>query len=962
MARRRSAALILALLVASLPVLAVGADAGYVPGTGSSDPGGGLLLSAGSADSLVSYRDYLDFLAENTAIPPAEADLPIPFDRLEQGGGVFETLPDAVRIDEDGSLTVEVTAPRTALYELRLTYMPEPGRSAACELSVLVGDAVPYRQAATILADRIWKPRSGTIEQDSNGNDIRPTEVEDARYSTLRAMDSTGYTTTPLLFRLEGGVNRITIHDNRESIRIREIALCAPEALPSYEEYIAEHADASMASESCARIQAEHPAWTNDPVLVPTSDRTSPLTEPYKGSKISLNTIGQDGWSLTGQTIAWSFDAPQDGLYEIRFKAKQNYTRGTYSSRTLLVDGRIPFAEAQSVRFTYSSRWQRVTLGDGTDPYFVYLGAGRHELALRVTLGDLGDVLGRVDACAAEVGSIYRKFLMIMGANPDTMRDYKLDRQLPDVFVEMADLADRLDAVAADMGAITGTRGTELLSLTRMAMTLRDFVEKPYEIPAKFAIFTGDMSSLNAWKNDAAYRPLELDSIDVAAPDAPEERVRPSIWETIAHGATLFFSSFFENYDDLGRTSDTAKTLTVWSTTGRDQAQVLNQLVKSGFRPDRDVNVQIQLVRIDAILPSTVAGNGPDVILYAPQQMPVNFAIRGAALDLSRFPGFDDVAAQFRESALTPARFNGGVYGLPETETFPMLFYRADILREIGVSVPRTWPEVLQAIPDLQKSNMSLLLETGISNTVDNTLGLSAYAMLLYQNGGRFYEGDGIRTLLDQETAIETFRTWCRLYTNYGLPTTFNAAYRFRTGESPLVISDMSLYNTLMISAPEIKGLWGMTTVPGTPRNGTVDRSVKTATTYTMATRTCDDPDDAWTFIRWWLGEDTQLAYARDLESLMGTAARYMTANVDAFSRLPWATKDLDSILEQSRWTVGVPEVAGGYFLPRHINNAFRSVVIDKADPREALISYAKVIDEELREKRLEFGLPVDGG
>lgn len=960
MKRHHSAAFTLALLVAWLPSLATGA--GGIVLSGQAGETGIRAPAEESPASPATYRDYGLYLAEYAALPRARQDLPVPLARLLQADGTYTPLSDAVRLDEGDSLTVEVVVPETALYELELTAMPEPGRSAACGLAVLVGDAIPYRQASTILADRIWKDRSDSIETDSNGNDIRPAQAEVAQYGTFRVMDSTGRTTTPLLFRLEAGVNRITIRDERESIRIRNLTLCAPGVVPTYAEYLGLHAEASPASESVPRIQAERTAWKNDPILVPTADRTSPLTEPYKGSRISLNTIGQDGWSLSGQTLAWRFDAPSDGLYEIRFKVRQNYIRGTFSSRTLLVDGRIPFREAETIRFTFGSRWQLVTLGDGRNPYLVYLDAGPHELALRVTLGDLGNILGRVDACSEEIGGIYRKFLMIMGSNPDTMRDYKLDRQLPDVFVQMAGLADRLDAIASDMGAIAGTRGTELLSLTRMAMTLRTFVDKPYEIPAKFAIFTGAMSALNAWKNDAAYRPLELDYLDVAAPGSPTGRIHPTLWQSIGHGVTMFFASFFENYDDLGRTGDASRTLTVWSTTGRDQAQVLHQLVKSGFSRGHDINVEIQLVRIDAILPSTVAGNGPDVILYAPQQMPVNFAIRGAALDLARFDGFDGVAARFRESALTPARFQDGIFGLPETETFPMLFHRSDILDEIGVPIPETWPEVLQVIPDLQKNNMSLLLETGIATNVDNTLGLGTYAMLLFQNGGRFYEGDGIRTRLGDEIAIETFRTWCRFYTNYGLPTNFNAAYRFRTGESPLVISDMSLYNTLMLSAPEIKGLWGLTPVPGTFRDGIVDRSVRSTTTYTMATRTCDVPEDAWAFIRWWLGQDTQLAYARDLESLMGTAARYMTANLEAFTGLPWSRRDLDAILEQSRWTVGVPEVAGGYFLPRHINNAFRSVVIDRADPREALISYARVIDEELREKRLEFGLPIGGG
>ncbi len=114
-----------------------------------------------------------------------------------------------------------------------------------------------------------------------------------------------------------------------------------------------------------------------------------------------------------------------------------------------------------------------------------------------------------------------------------------------------------------------------------------------------------------------------------------------------------------------------------------------------------------------------------------------------------------------------------------------MLFYRKDILDELGIEIPETWDDVLRIIPELQKNNMSLLMETGIANTSDvlysggndiNTA-LDMYAMLLYQRGGQIYEGDGIRTNLDDELAIETFKDWCKLYTSYGLPTNFNATY-----------------------------------------------------------------------------------------------------------------------------------------------------------------------------------------
>jgi ABC-type glycerol-3-phosphate transport system substrate-binding protein len=961
------------LILAAFVILAIrltaGNDAGAtVPDTGNT---AGRISAAEQEDpqaDISTAKDYAQYLEENDDVPMGTADVSVPFAQLKASDGAYQVEDDDIRIGEDGYIDIPVDIPQPGLYEIELTYMPAPGRSAPVEIVAQVDHEIPYRQAETILLERIWQDKTTESEVDPNGNDICPSQVEEAVWSTKRLEDSTGFFVQPLLFYCEQGENTVTITVNRETVLLRELSVCAPRSVPAYSAYIAGFSDKPPATANAAHIQAEQPAWKSDPTLVRSFDRTSPLTEPYKGSKISLNIIGGNTWCKTGETIAWTFDAPQDALYEIRFKVKQNFIRGTYSGRTLRIDGEIPFTEAENIKFIYDSRWQIVTLGDGDAPYYVYLTKGEHELSMEVTLGDLGETLNKVDTCARDINGIYRKFLMIMGYTPDIMRDYKLERQLPEVFTLMSDVADRLDEVVDEMTALTGTKGTELLSLSEMSRTLRDFVKKPYEIPEKFGVFTSDMSALNAWKNDASIRPLEMDYIDIAAPGSPLPRVNPTFFQSVSYGVDMFIASFVEDYNSLGSTSDSNRSITVWSTTGRDQAQVLNQLIKTSFAGQSDVNVEIQLVPGDIILPSTVAGNGPDVILYAGQQLPVNYAIRGAAVDLSQFNGFDEVASNFRESAITPARFNGGVYGLPETETFPMLFYRRDVLDELGIELPDTWDDVLKIIPVLQKNNMSFLMDTGIANTsdpnyaggTDANTALDIYATLLYQRGGQIYEGDGIRTQLDGELAIETFKDWCKLYTNYGLPTNFNAAYRFRTGESPLIVANMALYNTLMLSAPEIKGMWGMTSVPGTvDADGNINRSVRTKTSYTVITKTSKDKEAAWEFIKWWLSADAQEQYARDLESLMGTAARYMTANTVAFSRLPWATKDLDAILAQGDWTIGVPEVAGGYFLPRHINNAFRSVVIDKAEPRETLIDYAHTINEELTDKRREFGLPV---
>jgi hypothetical protein len=48
------------------------------------------------------------------------------------------------------------------------------------------------------------------------------------------------------------------------------------------------------------------------------------------------------------------------------------------------------------------------------------------------------------------------------------------------------------------------------------------------------------------------------------------------------------------------------------------------------------------------------------------------------------------------------------------------------------------------------------------------------------------------------------------------------------------------------------------------------------------------------------------------MESVMGAAARYATANIAAFERLAWKADQLAVLREMRSWTVGTPEVPGG--------------------------------------------------
>ncbi|MBQ4434726.1 MAG: extracellular solute-binding protein, partial [Clostridia bacterium] len=270
-----------------------------------------------------------------------------------------------------------------------------------------------------------------------------------------------------------------------------------------------------------------------------------------------------------------------------------------------------------------------------------------------------------------------------------------------------------------------------------------------------------------------------------------------------------------------------------------------------------------------------------------------------------------------------------------------------------------TWDDLIALLPTIQGNNMSV----GVSYPDITNPDMSVLKSLIYQHGGDIYDDDAKHTLIDTESGVAAFKQYTSLYNDYGLLTIYDFVSRFRTGEMPLGVASYATYNTLMVSAPEIRGLWDFTLFPGTLQpDGTIDRTVHTDGLCCMMVATDNEQTkkNAWEFMKWWVSADAQVRFGREMESVLGTSARYQTANRDALRQLAWSSSQLKVLEEQMSHTRGFPEIAGGYSTTRHITNAIRRVINTKEDPRETLLNYARTINEEIKIKRREFNLPVD--
>ena len=288
------------------------------------------------------------------------------------------------------------------------------------------------------------------------------------------------------------------------------------------------------------------------------------------------------------------------------------------------------------------------------------------------------------------------------------------------------------------------------------------------------------------------------------------------------------------------------------------------------------------------------------------------------------------------------------------------MFYRADVLDELELTLPETWDDLYQKVlPRLYENNMSFSFPVDTSVSSNSPGALRGFTMLLLQMGGEYYAQNGARSGLDTPTAYQAFKFWTDMYTNYGIDAESNFFTRLRTGTMPLGTGGFSAYMQLLTSAPELYGRWGIAPVPGTVQaDGSVSHAVgSTAATANIILSQSEKKEAAWEFLKWWMSEETQTRYGRELEAILGTGARWNTANVAAFYSLPWDARHAQIIRAQLEVAQEQLIVPGGYFTSRHLINAWNRVCVNNENARDALEEAVKDINTELVNKRREFGL-----
>lgn len=957
-------------------------------------------------DAAQSAYYYLDDAKQRVYVADADVAAQV---------GTFEGKDGAVLSPANGTLSWQVVIPATGRYAIEVEYYPLGSNTSAVERMFYINGKIPFAQARYLMLSKVWRydyplDENGEIKfkEDINGNQLKPVAVVAPEWRTYSFSDPDGFYqgAFEFVFNNEGKTDvthTISLEATRESMYISSIRLYPCEDIPTYEETLAQYKNnkwTAASKDASIKLEAETPYRVSDTSVFAANDRTSAVNSPISANAQLLNVLGSTSYDTIGQWASYRFTVTETGLYTISVRCKQDKLAGMYTSRAIRLAGghygeepAVPFAEAYNTRFDYNKEWQIATLGDGTNTFQFYFEAGQeYEIYFDVSLGTLSTIIESVEDSLDVINDCYLEILKLTGAEPDEYRDYSFYRVMPVTVNNLLLQNKQLEAISQGLTELCGSKGAHVATLDKVAFLLYTMGYYEDKIAGNLDDLKSYIGTLGTWLNTSKQQSLMMDYIVIngtgdtnytatvdAQYDKKEYKENASFFEAAWFEIVSFFNSFFIDYNHMGVTEEssanTNTSVEVWLATGRDQATIWRNLVDSEFTSQevgKGIAVDLKLVAGGTLLPSVLAKQGPDVYMGIGSGDVINYAIRNAVIPITDFAERDpDVLDDFNEATLIPLTMYNEIYGAPETVGFSMMFYRKDVLANLGLDVPKTWDELLTCVPVFQSANMQI----GLSRN---------YNMFLYQAGGdrwdyggTNYEGTKFADLMQDKdfatyfdfmeigygtnTALDAFKYMCRFYTDYSFPVTFDAANRFRTGEMPIVISDaVGMYNQLTVFATEIRGLWMFTNVPGTVRSdGTFsDLSIAGVTAIVMLNGV-KDQEASWRFMKWQISPDVQSSYGNSMVSLIGPSAKYATANMEALSKMSWTAEERDNLLDQFNKLATIPNYPGAYIIDRYLEFAFLNTYNDGMEPVEQLQGYLKTINKEINRKRQEFDLPT---
>ncbi|MGR0318674.1 ABC transporter substrate-binding protein [Agromyces sp. ZXT2-3] len=214
--------------------------------------------------------------------------------------------------------------------------------------------------------------------------------------------------------------------------------------------------------------------------------------------------------------------------------------------------------------------------------------------------------------------------------------------------------------------------------------------------------------------------------------------------------------------DDAGATADEIaaalqeeSSITVWG-----WAPQLEPIVEAFEEKYPKVDVKLENVgtgndHYTKLQNAIKAGTGaPDVAQVEYYALP-QFALSGAFVDLTDF-GAAELEDQYTASTWGSVSLNDGIYALPQDSGPMAMFYRADVFEDLGLDVPTTWDEYIEAGEAIHAANPDAYITNDVGDAGFTT-------SMIWQAGGQPYSVEGESDVI-VDFGDEGSRTWANTW------------------------------------------------------------------------------------------------------------------------------------------------------------------------------------------------------
>ncbi|GGQ84883.1 extracellular solute-binding protein [Streptomyces pilosus] len=267
--------------------------------------------------------------------------------------------------------------------------------------------------------------------------------------------------------------------------------------------------------------------------------------------------------------------------------------------------------------------------------------------------------------------------------------------------------------------------------------------------------------------------------------------------------------------DDDGEARSGPVSLTYWTwTPGMDK--VVDLWNKGpGKKEQITVTVKKQAsgdTLVTKILTAHKAGKAPDLVQAEYQALPT-LVSNDALADIGDAVG--DAKSRFAEGVWQQTTLGtDAVYAVPQDIGPMMFYYREDLFKEYGLTVPATWDEFAETARKLKKAAPDKDLTTFSAN--DSGL----FAGLAQQAGARWWttSGDRWKVGIDDEATKKVAEFWGGLVAEGAVDNQpmYTPAWNkaLNTGKQIAWVSAVWAPGTLTTAAPDTKGKWAMAPLP----------------------------------------------------------------------------------------------------------------------------------------------------